>query len=689
MEGFSGTGPSSYACAHTQAIAQHFLTKWHRLPPDAHARRGGSRVVLREAGELDEPVNRMGPSPTARITIPAMLSVLRTRHGILLLLSAGFLLLLPAAALPTTEQKAQPKAQKAQEIPQAPVSDLIQRILTEESRLDAARNLSALAATPEERQLAQKAIRLADHELGLAFLGALHRAAENPLPPTPEARALDAQVKTLENSVDDLQRLVDGLKKKAASSRGRKKEKLLAQVDFQQAKLELAKDELAGAREDLIDAGGDLKSQIERLQADYQVAEQHLASSTTSGAIASSLEPADTLLGHLKLWLALRSTRNQLQAERESALNALEIVRQRLAEAGREVAGESVASAAPSDHAPARAAAVPANQSGTAIIESLRKQSWNQKVIAGSKLRIRDLTELAGTYEKWDALEAARQKNAATSLIFSCLWIALIVLTGIIVQRLLHRLFLRMTEERRRLHTLQTMSRFGVQACCLALILLVVLGPPSQLTTLVAFAGAGLTVALKDFIVSFIGWFMLMGRNGVHVGDWVEINGVCGEVIEVSLFHTVMLETGNWNDPGHPTGRKATFTNSYAIEGHYFNFTSSGQWLWDELEFLVPPGDDPNTLADAVLRMVTAETQATAQVAEQEWQKLVPAQDLKSVSAAPILNLRPTSNGIAGRVRYITRANERFQARTHLYHLIVELLHGRAAQQAAAVARSS
>ena len=260
-----------------------------------------------------------------------MLSVLQPRHRILLPLTAGFLLLLPAPARPAAEEKTQPKAQKSREIPQAPVSELIQRILTEEARLDTARNLSTLAATPEEKQLAQKAIRLADHELGLAFLGALHRAAENPLPPTPEARALDAQVKTLETSVDDLQRLVDGLKKKVASARGRRKEKLLAQVDFQQARLALAQDELAGAREDLIDAGGDLKSQIERLQADYQAAEQHLASSATSSAITSSLEPADTLLGHLKLWLALNRTRNQLQFERESALTALDIVRQRLA----------------------------------------------------------------------------------------------------------------------------------------------------------------------------------------------------------------------------------------------------------------------------------------------------------------------------------------------------------------------
>jgi small-conductance mechanosensitive channel len=47
--------------------------------------------------------------------------------------------------------------------------------------------------------------------------------------------------------------------------------------------------------------------------------------------------------------------------------------------------------------------------------------------------------------------------------------------------------------------------------------------------------------------------------DGVRVGDWVEINGVVGEVTEISLFRTVLLETGNWTDTGHPTGRKVAW----------------------------------------------------------------------------------------------------------------------------------
>ena len=131
---------------------------------------------------------------------------------------------------------------------------------------------------------------------------------------------------------------------------------------------------------------------------------------------------------------------------------------------------------------------------------------------------------------------------------------------------------------------MRSASRVTLQVLAVVFILLVIFGPPPNLGTFLGLAGAGLTVALKDFIVGFIGWFVLMGKNGIRLGDWVEINGVTGEVVELGMFHTVLLETGNWTDSGHPTGRRVTFTNGFAIEGHYFNFSTSGQWLWDELQ---------------------------------------------------------------------------------------------------------
>src|SRR5581483_9945564 len=115
------------------------------------------------------------------------------------------------------------------------------------------------------------------------------------------------------------------------------------------------------------------------------------------------------------------------------------------------------------------------------------------------------------------------------------------------------------TSQRRRLVTLRAVLRFSLQALGVMFVLFVLFGMPSQMPTILGLAGAGLTVALKDFIVAFFGWFVLMGRNGIRVGDWVEINGVGGEVVEIGLLRTVLLETGNWTDSGHPTGRKVAF----------------------------------------------------------------------------------------------------------------------------------
>src|SRR5260370_11004848 len=109
--------------------------------------------------------------------------------------------------------------------------------------------------------------------------------------------------------------------------------------------------------------------------------------------------------------------------------------------------------------------------------------------------------------------------------------------------------------DRRQVETMRTLTRVSVQVFAVLFILLVIFGPPNQLGTFLGLAGAGLTVALKDFIVGFLGWFVLMGKNGIRLGDWVAINGVTGAVVEMGMFHTVLLETGNWTDSNHPTGR--------------------------------------------------------------------------------------------------------------------------------------
>jgi len=143
------------------------------------------------------------------------------------------------------------------------------------------------------------------------------------------------------------------------------------------------------------------------------------------------------------------------------------------------------------------------------------------------------------------------------------------------------------------------------------------------------------------------------------------------------LLKTVLLETGSWTDAGHPTGRRVSFVNSFAIEGHFFNFTTSGQWMWDEIQVLIPPSQDPYPIIDSIQKLVEKETQLNAGKAEAEWKQATAKYRVQALSAVPGINVVPTAAGIEVHVRYITRANERHEARKRMYEAVVAMMHGR------------
>ncbi|HEY8061700.1 MAG TPA: mechanosensitive ion channel domain-containing protein, partial [Gemmatimonadales bacterium] len=182
---------------------------------------------------------------------------------------------------------------------------------------------------------------------------------------------------------------------------------------------------------------------------------------------------------------------------------------------------------------------------------------------------------------------------------------------------------------------------------------------------------------LQDFIVGFFGWFVLMGKDGMRPGDWVEINGVSGEVLDVGVFQTVLLETSEGSGSADPTGRKVSFVNSFAIEGHYFNFSTSGRWLWDEIEVEIPAGLDPYAVAEEIQRVAAAETAANAEQAEADWQVATHAPRIKPFSAAPSVSVRLSGGGVTVRLRYLTSVTERQAIRARIYRAMIDLLRGK------------
>jgi len=610
---------------------------------------------------------------------------MKVRHWItavvlLLLVAAATVGLLETRELPVPSEDAAATPGKkllGRKVAAAP------RPLVDQRPLQTARSMSALAGTQEEQALAHQAEKVADHEVDLAFFDALRTAEENPPPLSAEAKQIADRKLKAEQTLKDDQENIQLLTRKLAAAPESQKDNLQDQIDVAKAQTDLDQDELDDAAEDLEQAGGDPQSKIKRLQAEHEAGDHNVVASGSAVNPHEQDYQTHTLLSVFRAWRALRQKQARLLKARGETTAKQERLAQRHFTLAVQVekdkeSRESAKQQATGFSKNSKAASHDESKTAAkAALDSLKQYTRDQKNLADLGRRMQDEQELNDVYTTWIALVETRERAALHNLIESTLGILLVLVAVYVANRLIERLFTGMTAENRRIDTLRAVVKFAAQAAGAVVILFIIFGLPTQTTTVLGLAGAGLTVAMKDFIVAFFGWFVLMGKNGVRVGDWVEINGVGGEVVEVGLLKTVLLETGSWIDAGHPTGRRVSFVNSFAIEGHFFNFTTSGQWMWDELQVQIPSGQDPYPVIDGIQKIVDKETADNAGKAEAEWQQATAKYHVQTLSARPGINVVPTGGGIEVHVRYITRAYERHQARKRMYEAVVEMMHGK------------
>jgi small-conductance mechanosensitive channel len=543
----------------------------------------------------------------------------------------------------------------------------------------------ALATVPTsavELPFARQALQLGDQEMDLAFALAVLDVTQHPPEMTAKAKEIQARLQKAKDALAADQARVAQLTAAEAKASGTQKDKLDNQLKLAQAQQELDQDEVDDGKEELIRAGGSLQDRIQAMSEEHDAVSK--ASDATKVDVSASIEPHG-LIQRFQQWSELHRKQLQLWRAKQEALSAAAALALKDGSLERQLGaqatgaqndsstGPAVAAAPPSTPVAGGKSTAPTSEATAAILETTQRRAADRKTLATLAKRIDNETLLANTYGQWIGTVAAEQRSLVNGALRGVLVILAIAFIAVLIDYAIGAIIRKTSMDRRQVATLRTVTRVTLQIVVVLLILLVIFGRPTQLGTFLGLAGAGLTVALKDFIIAFFGWFVLMGKNGVRLGDWVEINGVTGEVVELGMFHTVLLETGNWTDSGHPTGRRVTFTNGFAVEGHYFNFSTSGQWLWDELQIVLPAGKNPYPVVEAIQKIVLEATSEGARQAEQEWKSAAKSRDIK-VSAAPAINVRPIIGGVEISVRYVTRANERSLLRAKLNHAAVDLL---------------
>jgi small-conductance mechanosensitive channel len=527
-----------------------------------------------------------------------------------------------------------------------------------------AQALAPLAVSAEETEFAREAERLADHDGDQAFAVALRQASllARHRSLTGDALALSQKVSQLEDQVKQDQAQVDLLTPKAAAADG---QPTSASDDLESAKAQLGLDgdDLSEARLELERATGDNSREIQAELTAHETLMRKYDSAAPGGQQVAilSVKRHGTLAARIGAWFAQRSRIQLLQqaiGQTESDIKALTAERNALKAANDASAAAPISPTA--DHA--------------ARLALIRDRSANHQILGIHDDRLQTKQQLAAVYGKWSAQVLLQRRIVIHMILQSLMLIAVIAICMVLVDALVRRLMSNPALDRRQAHILRNIVETGVQAIGCVLILLVIFGIPEQAPTILGLGTAALTISLQDFILAFLGWFVLVGKNGIHVGDAVEIDGVCGEVSEVGLFTTTLLETGSLTAKGHLTGRRISFINSFAIRGKYFNFSTLGQWMWDEIAVTIPATGDIHALTERIQKAVVAETQADARAAEQDWKR--GRRDLRAggFSTDATLSLHPSATGIDIEVRYVTRAAERFAVRDRLNKCLVNLL---------------
>src|SRR6266481_4254773 len=186
--------------------------------------------------------------------------------------------------------------------------------------------------------------------------------------------------------------------------------------------------------------------------------------------------------------------------------------------------------------------------------------------------------------------------------ILACILAAVFVLAEV-----WRRAVLRYSHEPRRRYQLLLVRKIVMWA---AIIAIVGLSFVTEISTFATFAGlltAGLAVAMQSVLVSVVGYFFLIGKYGIRVGDRIQIGTVVGEVIDLGLVRMHLMEL-NTQGPLGPTGRVVAFANLIVFQasGGLFKQIPGVNISWHEMTLTLPVVKDYAALKERLLAAVSA-----------------------------------------------------------------------------------
>lgn len=195
-----------------------------------------------------------------------------------------------------------------------------------------------------------------------------------------------------------------------------------------------------------------------------------------------------------------------------------------------------------------------------------------------------------------------------------------------------------------------------------------------SLTVFFGIAGAGIAFALQEVIVSLAGWTAILFSDIYKSGDRVLVGGIKGDVIDVGMLRTTIMEIGGWVDGDLYNGRIVRIANSFVFKEPVYNYSADFPFLWDEIKIPVKFGSNYE-LARAICYQAADEVVGSyVEEAEKHWNNMVQKYLIENATTKPLVLMEVNDNWVEFTVRYVVDYKRRLGVKDELFsHILTKV----------------
>lgn len=310
-------------------------------------------------------------------------------------------------------------------------------------------------------------------------------------------------------------------------------------------------------------------------------------------------------------------------------------------------------------------------------IQQLQERAEQELRKAEEKLAAADQqTELAQMELEWAREKLARAGTAVPgrreAVFGKLIWTGLVLLVGYLLIFSLIKVINRHVTDLRTKHLIRKNVIYLLNLLIIFLIIFIWLQHLGSITIFVSAVGAGVALALQEVILCMAGWTVIMTRRPFEVGDRIEFGDIKGDVIDIEILQTSMLEIGNWVEADQSTGRIVKVPNSAVFKNPQFNYSRGFEFIWNELRVLITYESDWKKAEEIILRRATKQAEGMEEIVKQKINRMSRRYMIYYRKLSPIVYIKILDSGVELTLRYLTEARQRRSTEDELTRWIME-----------------